>query len=131
MGNRAFEELLESTQALIGTLRNSTTFLVKNVELSEARVADGDQKAAADLAMYQQSLQQMRDMIAELKIFFATLKKDWTDVKNRVIGYVVWSPPITGLNLPYGYTRDVCVIKLDKQKFLPNLRGNAVDLGAC
>ena len=60
------------------------------------------------------------------------MRKDWSDVNNRVIGHVVWSPPITGLNAPDspGYTQDVCVIKLDKRKFLPNFQGNVIDLGA-
>jgi len=43
----------------------------------------------------------------------------------------VWAPPITGLTAPHGYTQDVCVIKLDKERFLPNFRGNAIDLGMC
>jgi len=131
MGNRAFKDLLESIQALIGTLNNSTIILEKNVKAQEARVARGIQQAVTDLVKFQQSLQETRDTVVELKNFFATLKKDWTDVNNRVIGHVVWSPPITGLTPPYKYTQDVCVIKLDSQKFLPNLRGNAIDLGAC
>ena len=60
----------------------------------------------------------------------AAMKKDWAEVNNRVIGHVVWAPPITGLVPPYDYTLDVCVIKLDKKKFL-NFKGNAIDLGAC
>jgi hypothetical protein len=133
MGNRAFEDLLHSIQALIGTLNNSAIVLEKSVKTHEARVASGNQQAVTDLAKFQQSLQETRDTVVELKNFFATLKKDWTEVNNRVIGHVVWSPPITGLTPPYNYTRDVCVIKLDKQKFLPNLRVNVneIDLGAC
>ncbi|KAI0279223.1 hypothetical protein BGY98DRAFT_1096302 [Russula aff. rugulosa BPL654] len=57
------------------------------------------------------------------------MKKDWSDVDNRVIGHVVWAPPITGLVDPHGYTLDVCVIKLDESRFNPNFKGNVVDLG--
>ncbi|KAI0279335.1 hypothetical protein BGY98DRAFT_1089205 [Russula aff. rugulosa BPL654] len=129
MGNRAFDDLLESIQALIGTLNNTITVLEKSVKTHAARAAGGNQQAAADLAKFQQNLDDTRATIAELKKFFATLKKDWSEVNNRIIGHVVWSPPITGLTAPYGYTRDVCVIKLNSEKFLPNLRGNAIDLG--
>jgi hypothetical protein len=51
-------------------------------------------------------------------------------VDDRVIGQVVWAPPITGNTAPHGYTKDVCVIKLDKKKFWPNFKGNVIDLGA-
>ncbi|KEP47503.1 hypothetical protein V565_153460 [Rhizoctonia solani 123E] len=101
MGNRAFDHLLVSIQALIGTLNNNVTVLEKSVNWHAARAERGDQQAAADLS----------------------------EVNNRIIGHVVWSPPVTGLTAPHGYTRDVCVIKLDKEKFLPNLRGNAIFLG--
>ncbi|CAE6482981.1 unnamed protein product [Rhizoctonia solani] len=129
MGNRAFDNLLVSIQALIGTLNNNVTVLEKSVNWHAARAERGDQQAAADLVKFQQNLDDTKATIAELRKFFAMLKKDWSEVNNRIIGHVVWSPPITGLTAPHGYTRDVCVIKLDKEKFLPNLRGNAVDLG--
>lgn len=131
MGNNAFDELLESIQALIGTLNNTVVVLRKSVKTYTDRAAGGNRQAAADLPKYQQSLEDTQDTIVALKSFFATLKGEWSDVNNRVIGHVVWSPPITGSNAPGGYTRDVCVIKLDKQKFLPNFRGNVIDLGAC
>ncbi|CAE6540131.1 unnamed protein product [Rhizoctonia solani] len=129
MGNKAFDDLLESIKAFIGTLNNTVTVLEKSVKSRAARAERGDQQAAADLVKFQQNLDDTKATIAELRKFFATLKKDWSEVNKRIIGHVVWSPPITGLTAPHGYTRDVCVIKLDKEKFLPNLRGNAIDLG--
>lgn len=129
MGSRAFDNLLESIQALIGTLRNTVTVLEKRVSAHAERARAGNQQAAVDQGKFQQNLDETKATIAELRKFWATLKKDWSAVDNRVIGHVVWSPPITGLNAPEGYTCDVCVIKLDKEKFIPNLRGNSVDLG--
>ncbi|KAI0033139.1 hypothetical protein K488DRAFT_85147 [Vararia minispora EC-137] len=129
MGNKVFKDLLDSIQALIGTLNDTAKVLEKNVKTYTARVADGNQQAAADLAKFNQNLDDTRAMVVELKKFFATLKKDWSDVKDRIIGHVVWSPPIIGSTPSNSYTRDVCVIKLNKEKFLPNLKGNAIDLG--
>ncbi|KAG8976128.1 hypothetical protein FRB94_002755 [Tulasnella sp. JGI-2019a] len=59
------------------------------------------------------------------------MKKDWSKVLDHVIGHAVWAPPITGFNAPHGYTKDVCIIKLDKKKFQQNFKGNVIDLGAC
>lgn len=131
MGDRAFEDLLGSIQALIGTLNNTVTVPKNNVRTHEVRMANGVQQAAVDLAKFKQRLDDTRATIAKLKKFFAMLKRDWSDIKDRVIGHVVWSPPITGSTAPHGYTQDMCVIKLDKEKFLPNLSGNAIDLGVC
>ncbi|KAG8779107.1 hypothetical protein FRC12_024637 [Ceratobasidium sp. 428] len=121
MGDDAFKEYLASIQYSIRTLNNTVIVLEKS----------GDQQAAVDLAKFQQELDNTRGEIAELKKFYVTLSKDWSDVGSRVIGHIVWSPPITGSTPPHGYTQDVCVIKLDKDKLLPNFRGNALDLGAC
>ena len=59
------------------------------------------------------------------------MQKDWSDPKNRVVGHVVWAPPITGNTPPHGYTQDVCVIKLDKDKFMSNFVQNVINLGSC
>ncbi|KAJ3774136.1 hypothetical protein FB446DRAFT_493393 [Lentinula raphanica] len=129
MGDRAFDDLLASIKASIGTLNNSLDVLEKNVRSYTAKAADGNQQAAEDLVKYQQKLDDTKATILSLKRFFVTLRTKWGEVNNRVIGHVVWSPPLTGLNPPHGYTQDVCVIKLDKRKFLPNFRGNVIDLG--
>ncbi|KAJ7194678.1 hypothetical protein GGX14DRAFT_678221, partial [Mycena pura] len=49
--------------------------------------------------------------------------------RQRVIGYVVWSPPIALNTKPHGSTNYFCVIKLDNARFLPNFKGNVIDLG--
>ena len=48
-----------------------------------------------------------------------------------MIGHVVWSPAITVSIAPHGFTKDACVVKLDEARFLPNFKGNVMDLGAC
>ena len=130
MGSKAFDDLLTSIKAHIGKLNNTVSVLEKRVVSYMNRAQAGNQQAAVNLAMTQADVRKKKETIEELKKFFATMKKDWAEVNNRVIGHVVWAPPITGLVPPYDYTLDVCVIKLDKKKFL-NFKGNAIDLGAC
>ena len=130
MGTHAFEDFLASIQAKIGNLNNSLTTLGKQAALFERRANNGNQQAAQDLATTRDSIKKTEGTVEEHKKFFALMKKDWSNVDNRVIGHVVWAPPITGLVDPHGYTLDVCVIKLDKSKFGPNIKGNVVDLGA-
>jgi hypothetical protein len=59
------------------------------------------------------------------------MTKQWTKPKDRVIGHVVWAPPVSLSTAPTSYTKDVCVIKLDDKKFSRNLKSNVLDLGAC
>lgn len=76
MGNRAFDDLLASVQALIGTLNNTVTVLEKSVNRYAARAQGGNQQEVAELTKFQQSLDDTRVTIVELRKFFATLRKD-------------------------------------------------------
>ncbi|KAG9079917.1 hypothetical protein FRC06_007320 [Ceratobasidium sp. 370] len=129
MGNRSFEHFLASIQAKIGNLNTTVTILEQHAALYERKADGGNEQAARDLAATKDDVKNKKEVIEALKVFFVTMKKDWSKVNNRIIGQVVWAPPITGLNAPYGYTKDVCVIKLDKKKFWPNFMGNVIDLG--
>ncbi|KAG8756942.1 hypothetical protein FRC11_004910 [Ceratobasidium sp. 423] len=129
MGTQAFDDFLASIQAKIGNLNNSLTALGKQAASFERRANNGNQQAALDLAATRENIRKTEETVEEHRKFFARMKKDWSEVDNRVIGHVVWAPPITGLVDPHGYTLDVCVIRLDKSKFDPNFKGNVVDLG--
>ena len=132
MGTRAFEDFLASIKAKIGNLNNTVSFLQKRATAQRKRVEAGNEQAACDLVATETDIKSKNEVIEAFKVFFTTMKKDkWSDVNNRVIGHVVWAPPISGSNAPYNYTKDVCVIKLDNRKFATNFKGNVIDLGAC
>ncbi|KAH9952730.1 hypothetical protein BC827DRAFT_1159571 [Russula dissimulans] len=59
------------------------------------------------------------------------VNNEWTKPANCVIGHVIWAPPISIATTPHSYFQDVCIIKLDKKKFIQSFRGNVLDLGAC
>lgn len=128
MSNRAFDHFLSSIRAKIGNLNNTVTILKKRAASYKKKADTGNAQAARDLVAIEGDMNK-NEAIEALKAFFVTMK-DWSVVNNRVIGHVVWAPPITGLNAPHGYTQDVCVVKLEKKKFWPNFMGNVIDLGA-
>ncbi|KAI0075040.1 hypothetical protein K474DRAFT_1685521 [Panus rudis PR-1116 ss-1] len=121
MGNKAFDDFLASIQAHIGMLNWSIKVLRKRLESLKMKAQSGDVHAQVgrDLADTEADLNKKVETIESLNDFFATMKKDWAVVNNRIIGHVVWAPPISGLNEPDGYTQDVCVVKLDEKKFRP------------
>ncbi|KIM25253.1 hypothetical protein M408DRAFT_331350 [Serendipita vermifera MAFF 305830] len=131
MSTPAFTNYLASVQANIGTLIETVDSLEKRAKTLTRRVeADGDdaQKSAGELEETQGELTKTRAKIDALKAFFVNVKRRWSKVKDRIIGYVVWAPPLGVGVPPHRYTRDLCVIKLDKKKFR-NFRGNVLSLG--
>jgi hypothetical protein len=134
MGTNSFTDFLTSIQGHIGILNTTVGVLEKRVTALTVRSAGGGpnaEQAARELAETQCEMRNTRTAIEELKKFFVKVKKQWTKPKDRVIGYVVWAPPISVSAASHHYTNDVCVITLDAQKFLRNFRWNALDLGGC
>lgn len=134
MGNKAFNDFLIFIQAKIGTLNNTVSVLEKRVTALVRKVEGGGlnaEQAARDLAKTQDDLNEKKTVIKELKTFYVKMKKEWTELNDRIIGYVTWAPPISVSTPPHGYTKDVCVVKLDEKKFSKNFKGNVIDLGAC
>ena len=134
MGTRAFTNFLRSIQGHIGALNTTVGILEKRVTTLTARSEGGGpnaEQATGELVETQRKLGKTQTAIEELKKFFVKIKKQWMKPKDRVIGHVVWAPPVSVSAAPHGYTKDVCVIKLDKKKFSQNFRGNVLNLGAC
>ena len=134
MGTNAFTNFLISIQGHIGNLNNTVSVLRKRSTALMARIEGGGsnaEQAADELEETQRELAKTQTAIIELKKFFTKVKKEWTKPKGRVIGHVVWAPPVSVSNAPHGYTEDVCVVKLDEKKFLKSFKGNVLDLGAC
>jgi hypothetical protein len=134
MGAQAFSDLLVSTQGHIGTLNDTvevSEMLIKTLTAKLQGSGSEDKEAEKELMDYQRELTSTRTAIGELKEFYREISRHWSKAKNRVIGYVAWAPPISYMTPPHGHTVDVCVIKLDKEKFLENFKGNVLDLGTC
>ncbi|GJJ08359.1 hypothetical protein Clacol_002573 [Clathrus columnatus] len=95
------------------------------------RVGDGInvEDLQAKLKKNEVELAETRIKINKLKTFFVDIKKRWSKLKDRVIGFVAWAPPIGVGVAPHRYTRDLCVIELYKDKF-KNMIGNVLSLGA-
>lgn len=121
MGTKAFDDFLKSIQAEIDSLFNTVTFLDSCI-----KAFTGKPQRAGQLDTAKADLKRTSDKIEALKDFYNMMQMDWSDLKSRVIGHVVWAPPITGID---GYTQDVCVVKLDKNRFMPNFVQNVINLG--
>lgn len=131
MGAPAFKNYLASIQALIGTHMNVVESLEKKITTFRRRVEDGVNVADSQkkLVEHETDLTNTRTKIDDLKNFFVDIKTKWSKPKQRVIGFVRWAPPIGVGAAPHRYTRDLCVVELDKAKF-KSMIGNVLSLGA-
>jgi hypothetical protein len=117
MGNKAFNSFLASIQGQIGMLKGTLKVLNKDVTSLRDRQANSNQ-VAVELVTTIADVMEKEQMIAVLKDFWAMMKSEWSSPNDHIIGNVVWSPSITGLNCndppnpSDGYTMDVCIIKL-------------------
>ena len=133
MGTKAWSNYLDSVQIHIGNLGTAVEIYSKSIRWLKER-AMGDttavEKAKKELKKTQELLEEVNDAIYELQELYGQTKEDFGKPSQRVIGHIVWSPAITVGTAPHGFTKDVCVIKLDKTRFMPNFKGNVIDLGA-
>lgn len=131
MGDIAFTDYKYSIQAYIGTLVDTVKTLKVRVAACTRDVEKGIDidNSRVELQENVVKLSKTERHIAELKNFFLIIDKKWRKRKHRVIGHVVWAPPITTGTPPHNYACDLCVIELDKNKF-KNLMGNVLCLGA-
>ncbi|KAF8550285.1 hypothetical protein OG21DRAFT_1478584 [Imleria badia] len=132
MGTKAWGDYLKSIQIQIGNLDTMAEIHSKSIGMLEER-AEGDttaaKKAKKELIKTRELLEETTGAINELQELSEQTKKDFSKPSQRVIGHVVWSPAITVGTAPHDFTKDVCVVKLDKARFLPNFKGNVIDLG--
>ncbi len=132
MDTPAFINYLTSLQKTISTLHDTVLYLEKRIDtLTKLAAGNGPRaaKSAENLPNVKQQLTKIQAKIKEYDAYFSKVKNEWGRPKDRVIGYVIWSPPISTTTL-YSYTQDICVIKLDKNKFR-HFRGNVLSLGVC
>ncbi|KAJ6588649.1 hypothetical protein B0H19DRAFT_1248273 [Mycena capillaripes] len=136
MGTKTWDDYLKSVQIQIGNLGTGAEIHRETIGMLEGR-AEGKtpaaKKAKKQLEKTRELLEETTDAINELQKLYEQTKtlreKDFGKPSQRVIGQVVWSPAITIGTAPHGFTKDVCVVKLDKARFLPKFKGNVIDLG--
>ncbi|KAJ8474297.1 hypothetical protein ONZ45_g15996 [Pleurotus djamor] len=130
MSNPTFETYLASIQSQIATFNGVVTSYENSIRTHERRISIGINVAESKKLLdgYRTDLARAREKVEDFKKFFVDIKKNWSNPSDRVIGFVRWAPSIEGNVAPHGYTRDLCVIELYKEKF-KHMKGNVLSLG--
>ena len=127
-GSRRFQHVVNETRALIAKNLSEASRLTKQLAgLLAKQPSEGDKKA---LKRLQRDLKTVNEDTVILEEFFNDLNSSWSDVYQRLIGWVDWAPKIHKDVDSRCYTRDIGVFELDKAKWEKEFKGNAVYLGA-
>ena len=92
---------------------------------------EDEQNATAERRAIKPKIDEADEAIEALEKFLADVTRDWEKEKNRIIGHVVLSPPISFDYGDDGFTEDWAVVEIHPTKISRlNFVGNAVDLGS-
>ncbi|KAL1946175.1 hypothetical protein VTO73DRAFT_15302 [Trametes versicolor] len=132
MGPSAFTAHLEFLQKAVRGHEINVEYLERCILSLTAQAEDiGSESDAEELKMALSKTQkQLTDTRTKMDVVAAHLeivREKWGKLEDRVIGRVVWAPPIAAVP-PHQYMQDVCVIKLNKEKF-QGFKGNVLSLG--
>ncbi|KAH9017748.1 hypothetical protein EDB83DRAFT_183145 [Lactarius deliciosus] len=88
-----------------------------------------DKEAEKERKAAQRKLDEAEASVAALTAFHHEVSTHWATEESRILGHVIFSPPVAVGTGPEQYTQDVAVIEIDASKIDPNsFPGNAINL---
>ncbi|KAF8994472.1 hypothetical protein BDQ17DRAFT_1366847 [Cyathus striatus] len=132
LGPDAFQGLLKSVMLHIALndafVKQYHEALDKLQREEEGRGTDG---VNARREKIESALRKAKVSIEELNSFYNVVMKIWSQENLRIIGQVLYAPPISVAEGPKRYSEDWALIELDRTKInWPNFKGNVIDYGA-
>lgn len=130
LGSKAYPEAIEDMMAKIADelifvdlYNRQLAALREAIEGEDAKVAEARQTLKGMLAKAEET-------ITAVNTFHGDITKHWSTAILRVLGYVVYAPPISVGTGPKQFTEDWALIELNHDKInWNNFRGNVVYLG--
>ncbi|KAI0290586.1 hypothetical protein BC826DRAFT_1092484 [Russula brevipes] len=131
LGSKAYNDALEGMMDKIrGQLILITTYENDLNYFGEAVEGEGAKKTRAR-EVYQAKLVTAKKTIADVNDFHSDITKHWSTLSQRVLGYVLHTPPISLATGPKQFTEDWALIDLDLDNIdWDTFKGNVVYLGS-
>jgi hypothetical protein len=130
LGSKAYNDALEGMVdkirrelILITTYEDVLDYLGEAFEGEEARTTRARE-------VYQEKLVTAKKTILDVKDFHGDITEHWSTLSQRVLGYVLHTPPISLATGPKQFTEDWALVDLDLDKiYWDTFKGNVVYLG--
>jgi hypothetical protein len=129
LGTDAFMTRVNEIEASIG----AKNLIVKqlNSRLKAADEMEDEEDAEAEREAVASKMAEAETAITAFNKLLADVKRDWQDEKTRIIGHVLYSPPIRLSDGEDGFTEDWAVVQLDPKMISKlNFIGNLIDVGS-
>ena len=124
----SFQQHLVSIQAEIDGQEINIRYQKKRIENVVGRAGEAAKK---EREASQSLVDRAEANVKALTAFRHELSTHWATEQSRVLGHVIFSPPITVGAGTEQYTQDVAVIEIDAAKIDPStFTGNVIDLGS-
>ncbi|PWW72935.1 hypothetical protein C7212DRAFT_359997 [Tuber magnatum] len=108
------------------------------IELEERRIAvvlkdhegRNEEETAEEQANAEKTIEMAKDAIVSFKRYQKEVLKGWSNIKDRILGHIYFSPALKYGAGEKGYTEDYALIEIDDLKIdTGSFTGNAIDLG--
>ena len=128
LGDAAFKKLLASIQSEIMNAAINEEYLPRELEAIEEMEEDGQRERARRDT--QAELDKTKKARKEHPLYCKDVLESWGPAEKRVLGHVLYAPPIGVGATADQHTEDFAVIALDPSKIdAKNFKGNVIDLG--
>ena len=129
LGDDAFNKLLASIQSEIGSAAIDGEYQERCLRATERMEVEADEREMERKGA-QAALDKTKKTMEEHPLFCQDVLEHWGPAEERVLGHVLFAPPIGVGPTADQYTEDFAVIALDPSKIdAKNFKGNVIDLG--
>jgi len=127
LGDGAFKKLLGSIQSEIGSAAFTAEFEPRCLEAIE-RSGEAHEMARKES---QTVLDKAKKAMKEHPLYCQEVLEYWGPAEERILGHILYAPPIGVGATADQYTEDFAIIALDPSKIdAQNFKGNVIDLGS-
>ena len=128
LGDNAFKKLLASIQSEIMGAVISGEYLPRRLEA--IKKIEGVELRESSRKDAQTALDKAKTAVKEHPLYCKDVLESWGPAEQRVLGHVLYAPPIGVGATADQHTEDFAVIALDPSKIdAQNFKGNVIDLG--
>jgi len=128
LGDNAFKKLLASIQSEIMSAAINEEYLPRRLKAIEKTEEVGQRESARKDT--QAALDKTKKARKEHPLYCKDVLESWGPAEERVLGHVLYAPPIGVGATADQHTEDFAVIALDPSKIdAKNFKGNVIDLG--
>ena len=129
LGDGAFNKLLGSIQSEIGSAAINGEYQERRLGAIERMKVEADERERVRKGT-QAALDKTKRTMEEHPLFCQDVLEHWGPAEARILGRVLFAPPIGVGSTADQYTEDFAVIALDPSKIdAKNFKGNVIDLG--